>query len=115
MIKTNKFNVGDKVQISKKKKTFEKGFTPNWTEEVFTISKVKATKPPTYEIEDSKGDEVKGTFYEAELQKSSQNVYRIEKVLRRRKGKALIKWKGYSNDFNSWIPETDITNNNGSK
>lgn len=115
LIKKPKFNVGDKVRISKKKKTFEKGFTPNWTEEVFTISKVKATKPPTYEIEDSKGDEVKGTFYEAELQKSSQNVYRIEKVLRRRKGKALIKWKGYSSDFNSWIPETNITNNNGSK
>ena len=44
-----KFQVGDKVRIVRKKGTFEKGFTPNWTE-VFTITTVKATKPPTYTI-----------------------------------------------------------------
>ena len=45
-----KFHVGDKVRIVRKKGTFEKGFTPNWTEEVFTITTVKGTKPPTYSI-----------------------------------------------------------------
>ena len=44
-----KFHVGDKGRITRKKGTFEKGFTPNWTEKVFTIRSVKATKPPTYE------------------------------------------------------------------
>ena len=47
---SHKFHVGDKVRITRKKGTFEKEFTPNWTEEVFTISSVKATKPPTYTI-----------------------------------------------------------------
>ena len=51
-----KFHVGDKVCITRKKGTFEKGFTPNWTEEVFTISSVKATKPPTYNIKYTLGE-----------------------------------------------------------
>ena len=66
----------------KKKKTFEKGFTQNWTEELFTIDKVKHKKPVTYTIEDTRGEEVHGTFYEPELQKTKQEVYRIEKVLK---------------------------------
>ena len=52
---SHKFHVGDKVRITRKKGTFEKGFTPNWTEDVFTISSVKATKPPTYTIKDTLG------------------------------------------------------------
>ena len=59
-----KYKVGDRVCIVKKKKTFEKGFIPNWTEELFTVNKVKDTKPITYTIEDAKGDEIHGTFYE---------------------------------------------------
>ena len=47
------FRVGDKVRITRKKGRFEKGFTPNWTEEVFTISNVEATKPPTNSIKDT--------------------------------------------------------------
>ena len=57
-----KFHVGDKVRITRKKGTFEKGFTPNWTEEVFTIISVKATKSPTYTIKDTLGEPVQGTF-----------------------------------------------------
>ena len=56
-----KFHVGDKVRIVRKKGTFEKGFTPNWTDEVFTITAAKATKPPTYTIEDTLGEPVQGT------------------------------------------------------
>ena len=58
-----KYKVGDRVRIVKKKNTFEKGFTPNWTEELFTINKVKGTKPLTYTIEDAKGREIQGAFY----------------------------------------------------
>ena len=68
-----KYKAGDRVHIVKKK-TFEKGFTPNWTEEMFTIDKVNHTKPVTYTIEDTRGEEVHGTFYEPELQKTKQEV-----------------------------------------
>ena len=56
----------------RKKGTFEKGFTHNWTEEVFTITTVKATKPPTYTIDDTRVEPVQGTFYEQELQTGAQ-------------------------------------------
>ena len=111
--KKPKFKVGDTVRIVKKKKTFEKGFTPNWTEELFTIEEVKPTKPYTYKIKDKQGEEVKGTFYEQELQKSKQAVFRIEKVLKRRTKRSgqkeiYVKWKGYTNTFNSWIPLDNV-------
>ena len=105
-----KFSVGDKVRISKKKKTFEKGYTTRWTEEIFTIFEVKLTSPPTYKIVDLNGEEIKGTFYEPELQKTSQELFRIEKVIKRGKNKSLVKWKGYSDDFNSWVDKKDIVN-----
>ena len=105
-----KFSVGDKVRISKKKKTFEKGYTTRWTEEVFTIVEVKHTSPVTYKIADLNGEEIQGTFYEPELQKTSQQLFRIEKVIKRGKKKSLVKWKGYSDDFNSWVDNKDIVN-----
>ena len=91
-----KFDIGDKVRISKKKRTFEKGYTPNWSEELFVIDKQLDTSPVTYGLKDLKGENIKGRFYEPELQKSSQQVFRIEKVLKRDPVKklALVKWKG---------------------
>ena len=104
------FSVGDKVRISKKKKTFEKGYTTRWTEEIFTIIEVKRTSPVTYKIADLNGEEIKGSFYEPELQKTSQQLFRIKKVIKRGKKKSLVKWKGYSDDFNSWADNKDIVN-----
>ena len=66
-----KFKVGDRVRITKYKKHFEKGFTSNWTTEIFVIDKVLYTNPITYKIKDLKGEEIIGSFYEKELQKSS--------------------------------------------
>ena len=89
-----KFAVGDKVRISKdKRKVFDKGYTPNWTEEIFVIDKVLATKPVTYSIVDLTGEEIKGSFYGKELQKAKQQTFRIEKVIRRdnKKKMALVK------------------------
>ena len=77
-----KFKTGDKVRILKKKGLFEKCFTPNWTEEVFTVSKIQRTNPVTYKITDLNDEEIQGTFYEQELQKTSQEVYRIEKIVK---------------------------------
>jgi len=103
-----KFSVGDKARITKKKTTFEKGYTPRWTEEVFTISKIQYTDPPTYKITDYNGEEIQGTFYEQELQKTNQEIYRIEKIIRRRGNKSLVKWLGYPDSFNSWIDNENL-------
>ena len=84
------FSVGDKVRISKMKNTFEKGYTTRWTEEIFTIAEVKHTSPVTYRIADLNGEERMGTFYESELQKTNQ-LFRIEKVIKRGKAKSLVK------------------------
>ena len=78
----NKFDIGDKVRISRKKKTFEKGYTPNWSEELFVIDKQLDTSPVIYSLKDLKGENIEGSFYEPELQKSSQEVFRIESVLK---------------------------------
>ena len=61
-----------------------------------TISSVKATKPPTYTIKDTLGEPVQGSFYEQELQPSVQDIFRIERVLRKKKNQVYVKWKGYS-------------------
>ena len=66
-----KFKIADKVRIQNKKQLFEKGFTPNWTEEVFAVSKIQRTNSVTYKITDYNGEEIQGTFYEQELQKTS--------------------------------------------
>jgi len=59
---------------------FEKSYTTRWTEDVFTVSKIQYTDPPTYKIKDHNNDESQGTFYEQELQKTNQEVYRINKT-----------------------------------
>ena len=106
--KDPKFKVGDHVRISKYKNIFAKGYMPNWSEEVFVIKKIKNTVPWTYVINDLNGEEIIGTFYEKELQKTNQEEFRIEKVIRRKGDKLYVKWKGYDNSFNSWIDKKDI-------
>ena len=102
-----KFKIGDKVRSLKKKKFFEKGFTPNWTE-VFTVSKIQRTNPVTYKITDLNDEEIQGTFYEQELQKTTQEVFRIEKIVKKGKTKSLGKWKGYPASSNSWVDNKDL-------
>ena len=95
--KIPKFNVGDHVRISKYKNIFAKGYTPNWSKEVFVIKKVKNTVPWTYVINDLNGEEITGTFYQKELQKANQEEFRIEKIIKRKGDKIYVKWKGYDN------------------
>ena len=106
--KDPKFKVDDRVRISKCKNIFAKGYTPNWSEEVFVIKKVKNSVPWTYVINDLNGEEITGTFYEKELQKTNQEEFRIEKVIKRKGDKIYVKWKGYDNSFNSWIDKKDL-------
>ena len=106
--KDPKFKVGDHVRISKYKNIFAKGYMPNWSGEVFVIKKVKNTVPWTYVINDLNGEEIIGTFYENELQKTNQEEFRIEKVIKRKGNKIYVKWKGYNNSFNSWIDKASL-------
>ena len=64
----------------------------------------------TYKIKDLNDEIIKGIFYEKELQKSknTSEVYIIEKIIRKNKNKYLVKWRGYSSNFNSWVDKDDI-------
>ena len=94
-----KFQVGDCVRISIVKRMFEKSYLPNFTEEIFTVYKRMARQVPVYKLKDDAGEILDGTFYEPELQKIIKNddVYRVEKILRKRKRKGvveyLMRWK----------------------
>ena len=87
-----------------------KKISPNWTEELFVIDKQLDTSPVTYAITDLKGENIEGSFYEQELQKSDQQVFRIDKVIKQdpKKKLALVKWKGYDERFNSWVKLSEL-------
>jgi len=70
---------------------------------VFTVLKIQRTNPVTYKITDYNGEEIQGTFYEQEFQRTTQEVFRIEKVVKKGKVRSLVKWKGYPESFNSWV------------
>ena len=106
--KDSSFKIGDHVRISKYKNIFAKGYAPNWSEEVFVVSKIKNTVPWTYVINDLNGEEITGSFYEKELQKTGQEKLRIEKVLKRKGDKLYVEWKRYDNRFDSWIDKKDL-------
>ena len=106
--KDPKFIIRDYVRISKYKNIFAKGYMPNWSEEVFINSKIKNTVPWAYVINDLNSEEIIGTFYEKELQKTIKKEFTIEKILKKKGDKLYVKWKGYDNSFNSWIDKKDI-------
>ena len=106
--KNPKFIVGDDLAISKYENIFAKGYTPNWSEEIFVIKKDKNTVPQTYVINDLNEEEMVGKFYENELQKINQKEFRIEKVIKRKCDKLYITWKKCNNSFNSLIDTKDI-------
>ena len=76
------------------KNIFAKGYTLNWSEEVFVVSEIKNTVPWTYVISDLNGEEMFGSFYKKELQKTSQEKFRMEKVIKRKIDILYVKWKG---------------------
>lgn len=107
-----KFEINDKVRISKVKKHFEKGYWPNWTEEYFMIENRFDRNPPVYTLKDQLGEKLEGVFYEAELQKidtSSTDLFIVEKILKTRKkaGKTdyFVRWRGYPSTFDSWVSD----------
>ena len=106
--KDPKFKVGDHVKISKYKNIFAKGYSQNWSEDVFVVSKAKDTVSWTYTISDLNCEPIAGSFYEKKLEKTCHEKFRIRKVLKRNGDKLYIKWKGYNNSFNSWIDKKEL-------
>ena len=106
------FKAGDKVMLSKVRRTFKKGYLPGWTEEIFIVDRLLNSYVPSYKIKEYNETPVKGTFYEEELQKvdmgDKDTFFRIEKVLKRKDGKALVRWKGWPSKYDSWVDAKEI-------
>ena len=100
--KDPKFKVGNHETILKYKNIFAKGYTPNWSEDVFVIKKVINNVPWTCVIENLNEKELFGMYSEKELQKTNQAEPRVEKI-KKRVDKIYVKWKGYDKSFNSSI------------
>lgn len=99
-------NVGDRVRLNKKFRQFKKGYLPGWTEEVFVVRGVRKGSVSTYKIEEWDGTPIHGTFYAQDLQKVSvgdNDIFRIDKIVKRKGDKVLVKWKGWPDKYNSWL------------
>jgi hypothetical protein len=106
---SSKFHVGDHVRISKTRGVFDKKYMPNWSTEIFTIKKILLTNPNTYLLQDYQKQDIKGCFYQQQLQKVKHpDVYLVEKILRRKNNKVFVKWLGFDSTHNSWIDKTKI-------
>ena len=111
-----RLNPGDLVRISRKRHIFEKGYLPQFTEEVFKISRrIDNHRPYRYELEDMAGEDIEGRFASEEIQKiikADDEIWKIEKIIRKidRHGEQLylVKWRGFPDKFNSYVRAEDI-------
>ena len=114
--KENRISRGDSVRISRAKPVFEKGYLPNFSDEIFTVEKVSRAAPNYYDLVDHKGEPIHGRFYNEELAKTREDentTYRIERIIRKRRApdkrmEYLVKFIGYPEHY--WIGENDIVN-----
>ena len=111
--KKPKYKINDLVRISlKRRELFDKP-TGNikWSEELFKIYKINKSNVISYQIKDMNDEIIKGIFYEKELQLTKNNTgeYIIEKILKTKGNQMYVKWRGYSNNFNSWIDKNSVT------
>lgn len=111
--KQKPFKVGDKVRIARAKGIFEKGATSNFSEEVFTVKKVKKTpQGHVYRLKDYDDEDITSIFYHYELVKANDiSLYKVEKIIKSRinpqtkKKEYFVKWFGYPSKFNSWVQD----------
>ena len=104
--------MGDRVRLNERLCPFKKSYLPGWTEEVFVVERVKRGPIPTFKIVEWDGTPIEGTFYAQDLQKvmvSDDDLFRIDKVVRRKGTKLLVKWKGWPVKYNSWIDKGDVS------
>ena len=111
-----KYSVGDTVRISKYRGVFTKGYEQTFSDEYFKIIERVPRKPPVYRLQDTTGEDIQGTFYAEELQRviiDEHKVFKIEKILKRKRQRGrkmvLVKWAGWGEKFNSWVPESQVT------
>lgn len=109
----NKININDKVRKKYEKKTFDKSYFPNWTDQIYNVSDIRnEPKKPVFLIKDGEDNLENQRYYPEEIQKVTENQYRIEKILRRRLKNGVkecfIKWLNYPNNYNSWVTESEI-------
>lgn len=109
--------LGDLVRINKTKRTFDKGYLPNWTTELFKVVRIHRTSPPTVKLTDLEDEPILGSFYVSEIQPiKDDGIYDIDTVLARRtrvvdgkkRREVKVHWKGYPSKFDSWIPESHL-------
>jgi transposase InsO family protein len=105
-----RYKVGQTVRMKQTKRVFKKGYEPSWTEEIFIIASLYPSDPPTYILKDLAGEEIKGKFYEQEIQPvtyKADEAFVVERVLKtRRRGRRTeyyVKWRNYPDKFNSWV------------
>ena len=101
-----RLKAGNKVRLSERVKTFKKGYLPQLAEEVFRIQRVIQGPVLMYKVEKFDGMPIKGTFYTEDLQKVTVDddiLWRVENVLKRRRGQMLVRWKGWPTKYDSWI------------
>ena len=111
-----KFKPGETVRIAKEKGTFAKGYETNWSKELFKVDGEYGSYPlPLYTLRDLNDKPLVGRFYEHELQQvtvAADRLYQIDKILdtkgRGRSKRYLVKWVGYGDEFNSWIPASEV-------
>ena len=109
-----KYKVNDYVRIAKQKTTFARGYDEQTQREIFRIWKVDVSKKiPLYYLESyDKSEKIQGGFYSFELTLVDTVVFRIEKVLRKRKyrgkNQIFVKWKGFNDTYNEWIDEANV-------
>jgi len=104
-LKKPKFAEGDTVRIAKDRGPFHKGYLPQWTEEIFHVKTVLPRSPTSYKLNDHTGEEIAGVFYEQDLQKVDP-VHWIEKIVKRKGNKVLVKWLGYTTK--TWEPLSNV-------
>ena len=110
--KKPKHKINDLVRISLKRRQLFDKQTGNikWSEELSKIYKINKSNVITYQIKDMNDEIIKGIFYERELlkTKNTSDEYIIEKILKTKGNQMYVKWRGYSNNFNSWVSKSDI-------
>jgi len=111
-VSKHKLKEGDKVRVTMKKGDFDKGYIPNWSLDHLVVSNSRNESRPVYKLRRKNGEQVDALFYPEEIQKISKNTFLVEKVIQKKNGKALVKWKGWSNKYNSWIPVEQLTREN---
>ena len=110
--KVSKFKINNLARISlKRRNIFDKASSNiKWSGKLFKIHSINKSNVITYKIKDLNDNIIQGIFYQQELQKTknTSEIYIIEKIIRKNKNKYLVKWRGYSNDFDTWIDKSDI-------